>query len=366
MNALQALGVLGVTVWSACWCLSFLVFRARPGATVNRVLALLLFFEGVSLGVFGLNLLVPDVPTLEALRRVHRIAWIPVPWLYLAFIGNALTGRLAALARMRFVHALFAGFTIALTVVYFRYGDLFQGWNPPDLWAVFISFLAATSLFGLAAAVESYRRLRGTSRSVQGRAYLFAFGARDLLWVSFLVWLPFELRLEFAFARTVWWNTGLMLAMIAFACLLTYGLLRNHLFDIDLKIKWTIKKSTLVGIFVGVFFITAQIAQAFVTTEYGWAIGGLIAGFLLLGLNPLQRFAERVADSAMPDVHDTPEYLDARKADVYLATLEEMIADGTVTMKERRALMRLQEQLGLEDSVTSRLEKDLMDKLEGS
>ncbi|HEV8359277.1 MAG TPA: hypothetical protein VGR28_02360, partial [Candidatus Thermoplasmatota archaeon] len=43
--------------------------------------------------------------------------------------------------------------------------------------------------------------------------------------------------------------------------LCAYALLRHQLFDIDLKVKWTIKQSTVAGMFIGVFFIVSEGAQ---------------------------------------------------------------------------------------------------------
>ncbi len=118
------------------------------------------------------------------------------------------------------------------------------------------------------------------------------------------------------------------------------------------------------GIFIGVFFASAQIAQAFLTTEYGWALGGLVAGLLLLAINPLQRFATRVADVAMPNVHDTEEYRTVRKREVYRAALDEILTDGHITAKERRTLIRLQEQLGQHAAHAQTIEAEVLETRE--
>ena len=42
--------------------------------------------------------------------------------------------------------------------------------------------------------------------------------------------------------------------------LIAYGILRAHLFDIDLRIRWTIKQSTVAAVFVAVFYLVAEIS----------------------------------------------------------------------------------------------------------
>jgi len=75
-------------------------------------------------------------------------------------------------------------------------------------------------------------------------------------------------------------HRGYLIGMwrLAFPLLVAYALLQHRLFDIDLKIKWTIKRGTLAAIFIAVFFVAAQVAQNLFSESYGVWIGGVAAG----------------------------------------------------------------------------------------
>lgn len=142
-----------------------------------------------------------------------------------------------------------------------------------------------------------------------------------------------------------WWEVSL--AYTVATGILVYGILRTHLFDIDLKVKWTLRRGTLVGAFVVVFLAVAEIAQGILSDAYGYAAGGLAAALMLLAIRPLDRLAARVADSAMPEVQETEGYKLVRKHLVYRAAVESVLEDGEVTPKERRVLATLADELGL-------------------
>ena len=69
-------------------------------------------------------------------------------------------------------------------------------------------------------------------------------------------------------------NLGLLgLSRIAGVAVLAYAILRLQLFDIDVKVKWTLGRSTLVGIFVAVFFVVDQLIQVFAGRAFGPVAG---------------------------------------------------------------------------------------------
>lgn len=141
--------------------------------------------------------------------------------------------------------------------------------------------------------------------------------------------------------------------------LTAYALLRCQLFDIDLKIKWGVRGGTLAGVFLAVFFVVATVASEFLTGTYGYILGGVAAGLLLFALTPLQKFAERAAERAMPNTNDSTEYLAFRKLEVYKAAAEELAAGG-ITTKERRALQALRAKLGIAAIDAASVERDVL------
>lgn len=134
---------------------------------------------------------------------------------------------------------------------------------------------------------------------------------------------------------------------LVFTALLGYGILRYQLLDIDLQIKRAIGRATVATTFAALVFVTAVTAENFLTDRYGWIAGGVAAGLLLFALTPLQRFAEHVADRAMPHVRDDSEYRLVKKLEVFRAAYEGALEDGVVTDRERTILARLQDQLGI-------------------
>ena len=145
-----------------------------------------------------------------------------------------------------------------------------------------------------------------------------------------------------------------------FAPILFYAFARYHILDIDLKIKIGLRRSTVAAFFVATFLVVSQVAEA-VAARYvgqnGWLLGALAAGLLLFVLSPVQRLAEQFSQRAMPNVEDTPQYHLFRRFELYKDTLEIFLADGHVSAKERKTLVRLQAKLGISPADAIRLEQ---------
>jgi hypothetical protein len=141
--------------------------------------------------------------------------------------------------------------------------------------------------------------------------------------------------------------------------LLGYAILRLQLLDIDVKLKWTIKRGTLAAVFLAVFFVVAQLAQNFLSQSYGLLLGGASAGLLLFAIAPLQRMAERVANAAMPGVGGAPEHRQSRAAEAYTFALRMAYADKVLTREEERGLAVLAEELGLAHTTALALREEV-------
>lgn len=214
--------------------------------------------------------------------------------------------------------------------------------------AVFLTLQAA--LLGLLV-LRSLRAPSGEKAVTHGVLVLLLIAAASGLVWGVLRAAAAEAALALGAFVTVWFAVG--------AILLAYGILRHQLFDIDLKIKWTIKRSTLVALFVAFFFVVSELAAVFFADRIGTVLGILAAGVLLFAIAPLQRLADRVSDAAMPRVKDTQEYRTVRKREVYRAALESAIEDGDITDKERSMLATLADQLQLTSAEALRLERQV-------
>jgi hypothetical protein len=144
--------------------------------------------------------------------------------------------------------------------------------------------------------------------------------------------------------------------------LIAYGVLRTQLFDIDLRIRWTIKQSTVAAAILAVVFLVSEGASQFLSAELGNVAGLLAAAVVMFFLAPLQRFAESVASAAMPNTKNTPEYTMFRKMQVYEEAVSEAHYKGGISEKERALLVRLRDSLGISVSDADAIESDLIER----
>jgi len=228
--------------------------------------------------------------------------------------------------------------------------------------------MAATFIFALVASTHAWFISSGAARP---RALIFAlaFGFRDICWTfvyTIVVWeiwwgigdfLP-EGPLNFALESAYISGTFVAVPLIA------YGILRTQLFDIDLRIRWTIKQSTLAATVVAIVFLLSEGADRVLSAELGNVGGLLAAAVVVFVLAPLQRFAESVATVAMPNTQNTPEYTAFRKMQVYEAAITEAL-EGGISKKERALLVRLRDSLGISESDAAAIERGLQTGADG-
>lgn len=152
----------------------------------------------------------------------------------------------------------------------------------------------------------------------------------------------------------------------AIAPLIAYGILRTQLFDIDLRIRWTIKQTTVAAALLTVVFLVSEGASAFLSAELGNVAGLLAAAVVMFFLAPLHRFAERVASTAMPNTENTPEYATFRKMQVYETAVTEARHGGGISAKERALLNRLRESFGISECDAAAIERELETRSNGT
>ncbi len=184
------------------------------------------------------------------------------------------------------------------------------------------------------------------------------FLGRDSSWVN---WGQPELT-AFAVMTDISWLGKFVYALgtLLAVPVIAYGILRSHLFDIDLRIRWTIKQSTLATIFVTLIFLISEGADRFLSAELGNFAGLLAAAVVVFFLAPLQRFAESVASVAMPNTKNTLEYAAHRKMQVYEAAVGEAVPDGIISDRERALLNSLRDSLGISATDADALEGELL------
>ena len=347
-----------------CWSLAVVLFRTGPRESVARQLSLLLFIEGVTMISTGyIDLFLTEAARAQswypaffrAEEIVHTIGDCGMLALYPAFLGAALRTRLTLPftgVRAR-IGLLVAGTALCGIVVF---GPLKLGGT-----LLYVS-LAILFLYALVVSVHAWRTARGSARSRAG-IFALAFGIRDGLWglvyagATWALWKGTYLVVDPNASGSIYimYALGTLLAVP----LIAYGILKTQLFDIDLRIRWTIRQSTIAAAFVAVFYLVTEGADRVLASELGNWIGLLASAMLVFFLAPLQRFAERVATIAMPNTRNTPEYAAYRKMRVYEAALEDALPGG-ITEKERTLLSHLRDSLRIESADAEALENDLI------
>ncbi|MBI4392511.1 MAG: hypothetical protein HY556_01755 [Euryarchaeota archaeon] len=355
---LPVAAILSVTVW-----------RAAPWRLQNRLLALLVFLEGAAVGsAYGFRMST-DVPehafAFNVVGLAAGFALLPIYLLFLSTLSSSLA-RPLAVWHVRPVLAASAAIAplVPILAPSLFLGGLTPGTLNPWVGIVgpyyfhFFGILVLTMVYGLGVAYAAYVEAPPESASkARAKAYVVAFGTRDVFYAALAtaqLWLP-----RLGDTRYVVVNTGFPVVTLLFLALLSYGILRTQLFDVNLRIKWGISRGTVAAAFVVVFVVGTKLAESFLETQFDWLAGGLLAGLMLLGLAPLQRAADRVAEAAMPGVKNTGDYVAYRKLLVYRGAVEAAMEDGLITEKERAVFARLRRDLQIGESDAKNIESEV-------
>lgn len=359
-------GFLALTAFVMCIALAVVLFRVSTSGSVGRKLSLLLVVEGVTMMSTGyIDLFLTEAvkahPFYPAWFRaeefVHTFGDCAMLALYPPFLAASLqTSLTRPFANKRIRMALWIAASILFVSVFTT--PLKVGAN------LLYVLLVVMFVYALVASIQAWRSATGAVRE-RARAFTVAFGLRDILWgfvyggAIWLVWAGAYQVVESDEAAMgleyILYPLGTLLAVP----LIAYGILRTQLFDIDLRIRWTIKQSTLAGIFVALVYFLSEGADRFLSSELGSWAGLIASAIVVFFLAPLQRFAERVASAAMPNTKNTPEYTRYRKMQVYEAAVAEALAEGGITHKERALLARLRDSLEISAADAEALERDL-------
>jgi len=366
-------GVPGVVAGVLGIALAWTVYRSASRNRQNRLFALYVALVSMAIGTGqGLRFFATEPAEAMALWKVYVVDMFLSFPLFLAFLGTFRSRLSGAFRRLPVLVGLSVVYG-ALAVAVLARGDwLNSGADYAAPLRVHIARLdgplglvlplsgLAVSVLGIATSVAAYR----TARTRVERAKLRALATGLVLYLACFLLLAvtvvgldrdgraslYRLVLNFYLPPL-----GLFL-LVVFAA---YGILNAQLFDIEFRLRSGVRGGTLAAVFVTVFFVAQEGAQATFGSANPW-VGIVAAGALVFALSPLQRFAERVAASALPHVKDTPSYRKTRKRDVYRGAVESLMADGQVSKKERGALLRLQRDLGLSGDEANRLEAEVL------
>jgi hypothetical protein len=149
------------------------------------------------------------------------------------------------------------------------------------------------------------------------------------------------------------------LARLAGAGVLAYAILQHQLFDINVKLRFGIKHSTIAAIFIALFVGVQTFVSEFFTDEAGLIGGAIVTAALVFAITPLQRLGDRVAERAVPNARPLSQRTAAERTAFYRALAESAWADGSLTRSERRVLDAARSRLGLDAATAAHIEAKL-------
>lgn len=142
------------------------------------------------------------------------------------------------------------------------------------------------------------------------------------------------------------------------AVLLAYAILRNQLLGLDVRVKVTVRQSTVAAIFIAAFFVVSEIVSGLLSDRMGLVAGVLTTGVLVFAIHPLQSVGQRVADAAMPTVQPPALMAEDERHRMYRDLAASAWADGNLSKGEGRVLETARGHLALSAEQALRLEAE--------
>lgn len=377
MGFVTFVGALGLVAVALCWGLAVVLFRVGAPGTVARRLAWLLVIEGITLLTGGFVFMVlagaeisdqwynDHVPVAVQIGNfvLHHLGDAGMIALYPAFLAAALRTRLTRPLGRKSLRI-----TIAVVALLMAAGTVLTraAWNSLLGSAVLYAAVMALFLYALVVSIHAWWVAEPGMERTRARVFALAFGIRDICWgasyaAAFWV-IQSGASLEesaIPLMGKVVYALGTLLAVP----LIAYGILKAKMFDIDLKIRWTLKQSTFAAAVVAITFVISEGVEAAVSAELGDMWGLVAAAVAVVFLKPLQAFAEKVVGLLMPNTRNTPEYQYAHKRRVYEEALIEALDENGVSPKERALLERLRDSLEIPAADAAAMEQELRMRL---
>lgn len=360
---------LGIPAALIAWGFALYVFVVAPPSRGARLLVAMLIVDGLAVitsydnlhyvNSFLEVLSLPSVPLV-----LHQVSdWMLIA-VYLPFLGIMLNTPLVAPLKNPLISRaiMVGGLAISFSILFLP-KQIQDGFNIP-----FYLLICVVLTWGVAAAIHAWMIAPDGATRARARAFTIAFGVRDLLWtITFGTYAVYYFGLAGSGMQELENESSTMslilplsyqLAVILYVPLVAYGVLRVQLFDIDLRIKRTLKRSTVAAAFVATFFVISELASNYLSNQFGTIIGVLATGALVFLLDPIQRTAERISNAAMPNTVDTPEYEMFRKLQVYEAAVRSALEDGIISERQRRVLDSMLQSMNIDITNAQRIEND--------
>ena len=364
---------LGIPAGFIAWGFAFYVYIVAPSTRGARYLIGMLVVDGLAVISSGsnseyINPFLTQTLGLPALDwgEIHQASDWAVVAVYLPFLGMTLASPLVGVLKNKIVSnaVLYGGLAIAASMLFLS-EEAREHFRVP-----FYAVISVVLAWGFIAAIHSWYIATSDAIRDRARAFMLAFGARDVLWtITFgtITLYHFGLVGDGGFPEptsmvSIVVAYSYQIAVILYVPLVAYGVLRVQLFDVDLRIKRTIRRSTIAAAFVATFFIVSELAGEVLSSQLGTVLGVVCTGLLVFFLDPIQRAAERVSNAAMPNTHATPEYESFRKLQVYETAVHAALEDGHISKRQRRVLDSMIQSMGIDADIANQLEQDALER----
>jgi hypothetical protein len=350
---------LGIPAGFIAWGFALYVTVVAPRTLAARLLIALLLIDGIAvISSYGNSAYVDRFTQWSELRwwQIHQASdWLVIT-IYLAFIGVTVRSPLTRPFRKPMVRGALLAIGSALAVSMFFF-------DKPGLQAmmpVLYPTIAIVLTFGFICAIHAWVIAKDEASRARARAFTMAFGIRDVIWMLTFIASALDvmgkIREGDFLSNAV--PVAYALAVIVYVPLVAYGMLRTQLFDIDLRLKRTLKRSTVAAAFVAAYFLVSELAATYLSSQLGTLLGLMCTATLIFFLEPIQRAAQRFSDVAMPNTRATPEYETYRKLQVYEAALHSALEQGGISDRERQMLNSLIASMGIDPQAAEALERD--------
>jgi hypothetical protein len=348
----------------AMLAMAIVVLRTRPDRPQNR------WFVGVLAVEFILSTIGPTIGVLDdpellyscAVLFVFALTYL-VP-MYLGFLST-LDGKASRMLRTpagRILPWTLPAFGLAVLIVRPAAIVLPPDPNAKDIWPtlagplyyVYEMAVLIMVVFALVAVITHWRsRPPGTPARHDATMFL-ALGTGAVGAVLGLGEHPIVWTIAYF---------GIPVAKLLLLGLASYGILHAQLFDLNLKIKWTLSRGSALALLALVFSAVKESLEYFLPGE---SLMASLAGAIAIGIlaRPAWIAGRRIAERAFPEAEFTEQSLAARRLDVFRASLESVAADGDIAARERRMLETLRTQLAISVDAANEVERNVLAQLQ--
>ncbi len=352
---------LGIPAAFIAWGFALYVFLVAPKTLAARLLIALLVIDGIAvISSYGNSYVIDPHIGLGETRwwQIHQASdWLVITF-YLAFIGVTVRSPLTRPLRKSGVRsALMVVGTVLAFSMFFLSKSSLEAMTP-----ALYPTIVLTLTWGFVSAIHAWMIAKDKASRARARAFTMAFGIRDVTWIlTFITSTLAALKMldeDGLLGQFV--PVAYALAVVIYVPLVAYGMLRTQLFDIDLRIKRTLKRSTVAAAFVAAYFLVSEVAANYLSSQLGTVLGLTCTAALIFFLEPIQRAAQRFSDAAMPNTQATPEYESYRKLQVYESALRTALENGDISSRERQVLNSLIQSMGIDPHAAAALERDAL------